>query len=105
MIDEARLIDELKQSGMISDNEYGNAVLDMINSQPKIGDWIPCSDRLPENIRTVILHVKEIEKPTFGWYEDMEKKWILSEKDFVDLDKFTVIAWQQLPEAYHGQMD
>ena len=48
MIDEARLIDELKQSGMIADNEYGNAMLDMINGQPKIGDWITCSERLPK---------------------------------------------------------
>lgn len=50
MIDETKLIDELKQSGMIADNEYGNAMLDMINGQPKICGWIPCSERLPENM-------------------------------------------------------
>ncbi len=49
MIDEKKLIDELKQSGMIADNEYGNALIDMINSQSKIGGWIPCSKKLPEN--------------------------------------------------------
>lgn len=47
MIDENKLIDDLKESGMIVDNEYGNAMLDMINKQPKINDWIPCSERLP----------------------------------------------------------
>ena len=36
MIDEKKLIDELKQSGMIADNEYGNAMVDMIESQPQI---------------------------------------------------------------------
>ena len=49
MIDEKKLTDELKQSGMIADNEYGNAMLDIINSQTKIDGWIPCSERLPEN--------------------------------------------------------
>lgn len=43
MIDEKKLIDELKQSGMIADNEYGNAMVNKINSQPKISEWIPCS--------------------------------------------------------------
>ena len=47
MIDEKRLIEELKQSGMIVDNEYGNAMVDMIESQPKIGGWVACMDRLP----------------------------------------------------------
>lgn len=54
MIDEKKLIDELKQSGMIADNEYGNAMLDMISSQPKVGEWIPCSEKMPE-------HEKEVE--------------------------------------------
>lgn len=114
MIDEKKLIDTLRPyydkvlHQNISDDEklakhdMLSDVMVEIKEQPKIGGWIPCSERLPDNISTVILHVKEIEKPTFGWYEDMEKKWILSEKDFVDLDKFTVIAWQPLPEAYHG---
>lgn len=49
MIDEKKLIDELKQSGMIADNEHGNAMVDMINSQTQIGEWISCSERFPEN--------------------------------------------------------
>lgn len=63
--------------------------------------WIPCSEQLPDNISTVIVQVREIEKPTFGWYANMEKKWILSEKDFEDLKEFSVLAWQPLPEVYH----
>ena len=30
------MIDELKQSGMIADNEYGNAMVAIIESQPQI---------------------------------------------------------------------
>jgi len=54
MIDENKLIDELKQSGLILDNERGNAIVDLINNQPKIGEWIPCRKRLPEKGETVI---------------------------------------------------
>ena len=61
--------------------------------------WIPYSERLPENISTVILQVEEIEKPTFGFYGNMNG-WRLTEKDFVELKDFTVIAWQPLPQPY-----
>lgn len=44
MIDEKKLIDELKQNGMIADNEYGNAMLDIINSQPQTGDKMMSPD-------------------------------------------------------------
>lgn len=44
MIDEKKLIDELKQSGMIADNEYGNAMPDIINSQPQTGDKMMSPD-------------------------------------------------------------
>lgn len=36
MIDEKVLIEGLKQNGFIIDNEYGNAVINFINNQPKI---------------------------------------------------------------------
>lgn len=62
------------------------------------GGWIPCSERLPENIFTVIIQVKEMKKPTFGWYENITG-WILTEQD-LELKDFTVIAWQPLPEPY-----
>lgn len=62
--------------------------------------WIPCSERLPENISTVLVQVKEIEKPTIGWYGNMDNKWILSERDFAVLQEFTVLAWQPLPDPY-----
>ena len=61
--------------------------------------WIPCSERLPENISTVLVQVKEIEKPTLGWYGNMDG-WRLSEKDFAELEDFTVIAWQPLPPKF-----
>ena len=61
--------------------------------------WIPCSERLPENIKTVIMDVKGIRYPTVGWYGNLSG-WHLKEEDFVNLKDFTVIAWQPLPEPY-----
>ena len=61
--------------------------------------WIPCSERLPENISTVILQVKEIEKPTFGWYGNIIG-WKLTVEDFLKLKDFTVVAWQPLPQPF-----
>lgn len=61
--------------------------------------WIPCSERLPENIKTVIIDVKEIRYPTVGWYGNLTG-WHLTERDFMNLKDFTVIAWQPLPVPY-----
>lgn len=120
MIDEKKLIDDLKQSGMIADNEYENAMVDMIESQPKISGWIPCSERLPDKGDNYIIHT------ITGTGEDYVGMWLyelgvhLSGKQTYIDDKQgywaspyngdainehlskNVVAWQPLPEAYHG---
>lgn len=79
---------------------FSEGILKIINEQPTVNAWIPCSERLPENISTVIVQVKEIEKPTVGWYGNMDG-WRLTERDFAELKDFTVIAWIPLPTPYH----
>lgn len=100
MIDEKKLIDELKQSGMIADNEYGNAMLDMINSQPKIGGWIPCSERLPEENGEYIctqeiysLSNRKLSGKSVKPVRFYNGQWRRAEN-------LKVIAWQPLPEPY-----
>lgn len=99
MIDEKKLIDELKQSGMIADNEYGNAMVDIIENQPKVGSWIPCRMELPESeewqIRTLLATVR-YKNNTFvstASFDCSNRKWL------VDKGK-EVIAWKPLPEIY-----
>lgn len=80
--------------------EYQNAEARL--SASELADdngWIPCSERLPENISTILVQVKEFESPTIGWYGNMVG-WRLSEKDLDELNDFTVIAWQPLPAPY-----
>ena len=98
MIDEKKLIDELKQSGMIVDNEYGNAIVDMVGSQPKIGGWIPCSERLPEKGGTYFVTAVENElyHTTFVKWQKRHKKWDLTGARAY----WRITAWQPLPEPY-----
>ena len=69
------------------------------NHQKVTSEWIPVSERLPKNISTVIVQVKEIEKPTFGWYGSING-WRLSDKGYKGLTGFSVIAWMPLPEPF-----
>ncbi|MDE5909841.1 MAG: DUF551 domain-containing protein [Lachnospiraceae bacterium] len=114
MIDEKKLIDELKQSGMIADNEYGSAMVGMIESQPKVGGWITCSERLPEEpeelpteddsvermildgeFEEYIVTIYGAERATTLYYVG-NGKWY----DEVSSECYKVIAWQPLPESY-----
>ena len=56
MIDEKKLIAEIREK--IYPERYGErcnpldviyGILQVINEQPKVGEWIPCSERLPED--------------------------------------------------------
>lgn len=102
-----RMISYEHENGTITEEYQAREAVDVLNNAKKIvqevaeqynNGWIPCSERLPENIFTVIIQVKEMKKPTFGWYENITG-WILTEQD-LELKYFTVIAWQPLPEPY-----
>ena len=74
------------------------------NHQKVTSEWIPVSERLPNNISTVIVQVKEIEKPTFGWYGPING-WRLSDNVYEGVTEFSVTAWMPLPEPYKEQND
>ena len=74
------------------------------NHQKVTSEWIPVSERLPKNVSTVIVQVKECEKPTFGWYGSING-WRLSDKVYVGVTEFSVVAWMELPEPYKEQND
>lgn len=135
MIDEKKLIEKIWN---IFSETYNNAfnfdedesklvervmidVQNAIEEQPKIGGWIPCSERLPDKVDNYIIHT------ITGTGEDYVGMWIyergvhLSGKQTYIDDKQgywanpyngypinehlskNVVAWQPLPEKYHGQ--
>ena len=69
MIDEKKLVEELKQSGMIADNEYGNAIVYMIENQPQIGVWIPCNEKMPEEHDSIFTKLKGTDKWSNAMFE------------------------------------
>ena len=51
MIDEKKLIEDLNEiTYNVQDaDDLFESVTECINRQPKVGEWIPCSERLPED--------------------------------------------------------
>ena len=67
-----------------------------VENQPKIGGWIPCSERLPEENEEVICCFKS----------GIVKALVLYNCKFhgkvYAYEKSDIIAWQPMPEEYHG---
>lgn len=87
-------------------------VFDCINSQPKIGGWIPCSERLPEDGVKVLVWFEYFRYgeynrlfQTIGISYTYNGKWSGFVNDSSGWSELSIFAWQPLPEAYHGQMD
>ena len=70
--------------------------MDIVEKYSKIGGWIPCSERLPEENEEVICCFKS----------GVVKALVLFNCKFhgkvYAYEKSDIIAWQPLPEAYHG---
>ena len=113
MIDEKKLIKNLipllNEHG---DMYFAGRIIGTIDSQPKIGEWIPCSERLPEMIGQdmqdlyphVLVYAEEEDEwniyvGIYGMYKP--KEWV----DAHDPAKIieNAIAWQPLPEPYKGR--
>lgn len=76
---------------------YHKKVCEFINEQPKIGEWIPCSERLPESRKDVLIQYHDI--IVVGYFSDTQ--WYVSGYDRPV--NVPCIAWQPLPEAYRIQ--
>lgn len=66
MIDEKKLIEDIEKEfdGVcvydVSPSQAVNDFVEIVDRQPKVGQWIPCSERLPENEQEVeITYVKK----------------------------------------------
>ena len=121
MIDEKKLIaemreyiDEYKELDMQGiHNLKWCAMMDaleLVESQPKVGKWIPCSERLPEKDGIYIVDDRASNSPwihTAG-FKASSKAWCENHGVYYD-DKYgryedgRVTAWQPLPEPWKGE--
>lgn len=106
MIDERKLIEELKESGFITDNDYGHAMIDFIQNMPKVGEWVPCSDRLP-NTNGVYNVTRKISEGEYKFYIsdsayfDGQDTWHADNRMNHGREYLQdVVAWKSLDEPY-----
>lgn len=106
MIDEKKLIEEIKyllfNSEMLSPRWFAiNEMLEIIKRQPKVGEWIPCSERLPETDDVVLITVFNIDNnKLFVTPAVYQHPFFCTWNTLAPEDK--VIAWQPLPEPWKG---
>lgn len=113
MIDEKKLIEVIEtyakdktDIGYWYDRLWGmRMAIEIINQQPKVGEWIPCSERLPK----VPQNIDDDDCPEFnvmikGASAATTLKYSPDGAWFDDLGiVYEVIAWQPLPEPWKGE--
>lgn len=112
MIDEKKLIEIIrKRQRIFSDYEEGYTELDNIishiKSMPKIGEWIPVSEKLPDTkskpYKLVLIQTKTSMcvgsmNAAGQWFGEDGTGWGAELKD-------EVIAWMPLPHAYKEEVE
>lgn len=115
MIDERKLIDEMtkeykKYYAGTGKGEDFTIAMQMVMNQPKIGEWIPCSERLPEKNDIYLITLKDSVTikgssrnsdcyiTSVRCFNARRKKWNSGlERDNPGME---IIAWKPLPEPY-----
>lgn len=99
MIDEKRLIRECEERLLVGTN-----VIKMIEEQPKICEWIPIAEKLPEPGGYILLSFENYTLTDIGRYESDEDgsgAFYPGDEDgsYASVGLF-VNAWMPLPEPY-----
>lgn len=76
-----------------------NDIAKIIDEQPKVGEWIPCSKRLPEEARAVEVTMYDGNRAIGHFYKSLEAEtWF----DSINGGAIDVIAWKEPSEPWEG---
>ena len=129
MIDEKKLIERIQYEYKQWGDEYDALqILGDIEDMPKVGEWIPCSERLPDDL--VAVNVTWINRCPQNYYMHIKDKpftdtavlyrgeWYWWDTTIIDylseygayvfetVDKSTdILAWMALPEPWKGESE
>lgn len=106
LIDEKKLIEELRkyadELGTVrGEIELANGVLkaiSIINEQPKVGEWIPCSERLPKHDGDYLIQAINDCEGIYMAVSSYDSQYKSFSSDGVEDDN--AIAWMDLPKMY-----
>lgn len=121
MIDEELLLEEIEKS--MNDNPHTDGKIAMnhttehqhfmvmVNRQPKVGEWIPCEERLPQNLSDALVTFKAmLDGGThdgeyvlgvgIGVYLSWSKEWGLKTNISIKDYGVKILAWKPLPDIY-----
>ena len=121
MIDEKKLIEEIRkrrdywESKAAEYDEAGEryeylmdvcdgkateltATLSIINEQPKVAEWIPCSERLPKEARAVEVTTHDGNRAIGHFYNRLDTWFDSINGGFID-----VIAWKEPSEPWEEE--
>jgi len=89
-------------------NDALDMAINALNCSEFPNNWIPCSERLPENGRQVLVYARSVHF-ALAKYDEMREADGTYKKQWVTFDAWkpfytikNVIAWMELPEPYQG---
>ena len=83
---------------VIGEKNVWAKAISIVKEESQNGGWIPCSERLPEDSRSVITYTKE-GGVAEGSYSRHSEEWTVFRWNVRNAN---VIAWMPLPEPYKG---
>lgn len=98
-------VDAIKAEGI---KEFQDRIVEQLEREDvpdtNVGKWIPCSERLPEELHMSLVTLENREV-CLGVYRPESNEWLtrMCEGEIYYTTSHKVIAWQLLPEPYKGE--
>lgn len=108
MIDENNLIEDLNSLNAINEHESHliDEVFDIVNRQPKVGEWISVKDKLPDPFERVIVFAKYNDKKSKNMSicnDAITTNFRSKNGDWINMGlNYEIVAWMPLPKPYEG---